>query len=447
MAIDVSSGREYVESVLSAALRASGADETEALYTGTEAALTRYTHNEIHENVVESDCALNVRAVYGKRVGVASTNRLDRESIEATVARAEAIAKLAPEDAQFPGLPSGEGDPASLPGAYDVATAATGPDERAEAVERIAHVMRRHELHAAGYFATRADVLAVANSKGVRRFFRATDASVNIKAIGDDSSGYAEGFARSVSRLDVGALAETAAKKAVDGRDPIALPPGKYTVILEAPAFREFTGYLSFAGFGAQALDEGSSFMAGRIGEKVMGENVTICDDFAHPLGAGIPFDFEGVPRQRVTLIEHGIAKDVVYDSYYAAKMGRPNTGHALPAPNPDGPFPLNIVVEPGTRTQSELLREVERGVLVSRTWYIRLVDQKKLLITGMTRDGLFLIEHGRITRGLKNMRFNESIAGALGRCELASDLARSESHVLPAVRIDDFNFTSATTF
>jgi PmbA protein len=447
MAIDLSSSREYVESVLTAALGASRADETEALYTGTEAALTRYTHNEIHENVVESDCALNVRAVYGKRVGVASTNRLDPESIQATVARAEAIAKLAPEDEQFPGLPGGEGEPVSLPGAYDDATAAAGPDERAEAVGRIAGVMRRHELHAAGYFATRGDVLAIANSKGVKRYFRATDASVNIKAIGDDSSGYAEGFARSVSLLDVGALAETAAKKAVDGRDPIALPPGKYTVILEAPAFREFTGYLSFAGFGAQALDEGSSFMAGQIGEKLMGDNVTIRDDFAHPLGAGIPFDFEGVPRQQVTLIERGIAKDVVYDSYYAAKMGRKNTGHALPAPNPDGPFPLNIVVEPGTRTQAELIRDVERGVLVSRTWYIRLVDQKKLLITGMTRDGLFLIERGRIARGLKNMRFNESITGALGRCELASKPERSESHVLPAVRIEDFNFTSATTF
>src|ERR1700730_1573158 len=185
MALEVSSGRDYVESVLTQALAASGADETEALYTGTEAALTRYTHNEIHENVVESDRALNVRAVFGKRVGVATTNRLDREGIDATVARAEAIAKLAPEDAQFPGLPKAEGEPAPLPGAFDDPTAGMGPDERAEAVERIARVMHRHELHAAGYFATRADVLAVANSKGVRRFFRATDASVNIKAIGD----------------------------------------------------------------------------------------------------------------------------------------------------------------------------------------------------------------------------------------------------------------------
>jgi PmbA protein len=447
MALEIVSGRENIASVLSDVLAASKADETEALFSGTEAALTRYTHNEIHENVVEKDVSLSVRAIFGKRIGVASTNRLDRQGIADTIARAAAIARLAPEDQQFPGLPDGGGDAVALPGAYDESTAQASPDERADAIEKIALVMHKHQLHAAGYFATRADVIAVANSKGTNRFFRATDASVNIKAIGEDSSGYAEGFARAMSAIDVDALAESAAKKAVDGRDPAPLEAGKYTVILEPPAFREFLGYLSWAGFGAQGLDEGSSFMAGRIGERVMGENVTIRDDFAHPLGAGMPFDFEGVRRQAVTLIDKGVARDVVYDSYYAAKMKHPNTGHALPAPNSDGPFPLNIVVTPGTRTQAELVRDVERGVLVSRTWYIRMVDQKKLLITGMTRDGLFLIERGKITRGLKNMRFNESIIEALSRCEMARDLERSESAVLPAVRIDDFNFTSGTTF
>lgn len=447
MALEIVSGREAIASVLADVLAASQADETEVLFSGTQAALTRYTRNEIHENVVEKDVSLSVRAIFGKRIGVASTNRLDRKSIADTISRAAAIARLAPEDQQFPGLPDGGGDVVELPAAYDESTAQASPDDRADAVEKIAHVMRKHQLHAAGYYATRSDVVAVANSKGTSRFFQATDASVNIKAIGEDSSGYAEGFSRSMSGIDVGALAESAAKKAVDGRDPAPLPPGKYAVILEPPAFREFLGYLSWAGFGAQGLDEGSSFMAGRIGERVMGENVTIRDDFAHPLGAGIPFDFEGVRRQSVTLIEQGVARDVVYDSYYAAKMKHANTGHALPAPNSDGPFPLNIVVTPGTRTQPELVRDVEHGVLVTRTWYIRLVDQKKLLITGMTRDGLFLIERGKITRGLKNMRFNESIVEALSRCEMARDLTRSESTVLPAIRIDDFNFTSGTTF
>jgi len=447
MALEIAAGRDDIQSVLADVLTSSKADETEALFSGTEAALTRYTRNEIHENVVESDVSLSVRAVVGKRIGVASTNRLDRTGIADTIERAVAIARLAPEDAQFPGLPGGEGDAQDLPGAYDDRTAQASPDQRADAVGQIAAVMHHHQLHAAGFFATRSDVIAVANSKGTRRFFRASDASVNIKAIGDDSSGYAEGFARSMGALDVRALAERAAKKAIDGRDPAPLQPGKYTVILEPPAFREFLGYLSWAGFGAQGLDEGSSFMAGRVGERVMGENVTIRDDFTNPIGSGIPFDFEGVRRRPVTFIDHGVARDVVYDSYYAAKMHHENTGHALPAPNSDGPFPLNIVVQPGTRSQAQLMHDIERGVLVSRTWYVRLVDQKKLIITGMTRDGLFLIEHGKISRGLKNMRFNESIVEALNRCEFGSDLERSESTVLPAVRIDDFHFTSGTTF
>jgi len=187
--------------------------------------------------------------------------------------------------------------------------------------------------------------------------------------------------------------------------------------------------------------------MSGRIGQKIVGDNVTIRDDFAHPLGDGIPFDFEGVPRQKVGLIENGIARSVVYDSYYAAKLGHANTGHALPAPNPDGPMPLNVVLDPGAREQQDIIKDIKHGVLVSRTWYIRLVDQKKTIITGMTRDGVFLIERGHITRGLKNMRFNESIIDALGRCEVAAMPVRSENLVVPAVRIDDFHFSSGTEF
>jgi PmbA protein len=447
MPSDAGDRRTAVDEVIERALAASKADETEVLYSGSRAALTRYTRNEIHENMLENNFALNVRAVIGKRVGVASTNRIDPDGIASTVARAAEIARFAPADDAFPGLPDGKGGVIDLPGAFDPATADAGPELRADAVSRIARVMAHHGLHGAGYVATRRDEIAIGNSKGVRRYFSCTDASVNIKAIGDDSSGYAEGFSRAVGDLDFTGLAETAAGKAVDGRAPGVLEPGKYTVVLEPPAFREFLGYLSFAGFGAQALEEGSSFMAGRLGERVMGGNVTIDDDFANELGDGVPFDFEGVPRSVVTLIQEGVAKDVVYDSYYAAKMGRANTGHALPAPNSDGPFPLNITVDPGARTQEAIVSDIERGVLVTRTWYIRLVDQKRLLITGMTRDGVFLIDRGKVTHGLKNMRFNESIVDALGRCELASVAKRSENYVVPAVKIDDFNFTSGTSF
>lgn len=439
--------RGALEAILERALTASKADETEALIAASDNSLTRFTHNFAHESVSERNCQMSVRAVIGKRSGVAATNKLDDAGILEVVNRAYEIAKLSTEDANFPGLPGAQDGVADMPSSFDPATAQATADVRASAVADIAKIMRVYDLYAAGYVSTQSDAFALANSKGVKRFYRGTDSGINVKAIGSDSSGYAEGFSRRFDDLNPIALAERAAKKAVAGKNPRALEPGKYTVILEAPGFREFLGYLSWIGFGAQSFDEGSSFMSGQIGEKIVGDNVTLRDDFSHPLGSGIPFDFEGVPRQPVSLIERGVAKGVVYDSYYAAKLRHPNTGHALPAPNSDGPMPLNIVVDPGATSLEDMIREVAHGVLVTRTWYIRLVDQKQTIITGMTRDGLFLIERGRITKGLKNMRFNESIVGALGRCDLASALVRSESHVLPAVRIEGFNFSSGTEF
>jgi PmbA protein len=439
--------RDAQNSIVEKALAASKADETEVLVAANDSSLTRFTHNFVHESVSERNCQMSVRAVIGKRTGVAGTNRLDDAGIAEVVNRAYEIAKLSTEDADFPGLPPPEQGEVDMPGAFDRATASATAEMRAAAVADITKVMRVHNLYAAGYVSTHADAISIANTKGTRRFFRGSDSAINIKAIGSDSSGYAEGFSRRFSDLDPAALAERAAKKAVASKNPRALEPGKYTVILEPPAFREFVGYLSWIGFGAQAFEEGSSFMSGHIGEKIVGENVVIRDDFAHPLGSGIPFDFEGVPRKPVTLVERGVAKSVVYDSYYAAKLHHANTGHALPAPSSEGPLPLNVVVDPGSTTLEEMIKEVQHGVLMTRTWYIRLVDQKQTIITGMTRDGLFLIERGRVTKGLKNMRFNESIIGALGRCDLASQLVRSEQHVLPGVRIEGFTFSSGTEF
>lgn len=439
--------QQVLQAVLDRALGSSQADETEVLIAASDSSLTRYTHNAAHESVNERNCQLSVRAVVGKRTGVAGTNRLDDAGILEVVRRAYESAKLSTEDADFPGLPGPAGAVTEIPNAYDETTATATPDMRAAAVNDVAKVMRVHSLYGAGYVSTQSDALAIANTKGVKRFHRSSDSAINIKAIGSDSSGYAEGYSRRFDDLEPAKLAERAAKKAVASKTPRSLDPGKYTVILEPPAFREFIGYLSWIGFGAQSFEQGSSFMSGRLGQKIVGENVTIVDDYSHPMGNGIPFDFEGVPRMKVPLIERGVAKDVVYDSYYAAKLRHPNTGHALPAPNSDGPMPLNIVVAPGATSVDEMIKAVSHGVLVTRTWYIRLVDQKQTMITGMTRDGLFLIERGRLTKGLKNMRFNESIIGALGRCDLASAPGRSESHVLPAVKIEDFHFSSGTEF
>ena len=447
MLADLATDRAAADAALDAALRESDADETEAIVMAQDYALSRITKNIIHENLIERNRTLSVRAVVGKRIGVATSNELDPAGIRAVARRACEIARLSPADDEFPGLPASAPATNPMTFAYDEATAATTADERAAAVAKIVTVMRANDLTAAGYVSTSSGSVAIANTKGIRQFFRSTDSAINIKAMGDDSSGYAEGYARRYGDLDASALAQTAAQKAVAGKSPGSVDPGEYTVILEAPAFREFIGYLSWTGFGAMPFAEGASFMSGHIGERVMGENVSFTDDFAHPLGDGMPFDFEGVTRTPVALIEKGIARDVVYDSYYAAKLKHANTGHALPAPNTYGPLPLNIVVSPGAKSTAQMIAETKRGLLVSRTWYIRLVDKLQTIITGMTRDGFFLIEDGRISRGLRNMRFNESIVGALGRCELGKDLVRSENHVVPACKIEGFHFSSGTTF
>jgi predicted Zn-dependent protease len=201
----------------------------------------------------------------------------------------------------------------------------------------------------------------------------------------------------------------------------------------------------------AQAFEEGSSFCSEGLNRRYFPDNVTIYDDFGHSLNPGMPFDYEGQPTQRLALVDAGIVKHVTTDSYYARKLDMPNTGHALPAPNSYGPQPGHLVVGGGEKPVEQLIAETKRGLLVTRTWYIRTVDRKRAIVTGMTRDGTFLIEDGRIAGGVRNLRFNESLLEMLQHCEFARDQRRTESYhyalVTPAVKVKGFNFTSTTEF
>ncbi len=230
------------------------------------------------------------------------------------------------------------------------------------------------------------------------------------------------------------------------------MEPGPWTVILEPAAFGELLSYLT-AHFSAQAYDEGSSFLSAGLGARYAGEEVTIVDDHAHPLAVGMPFDFEGTPTARVTLLDAGIGAGIVTDRAWAHRLARPNTGHAVAVSETEtgGPQPRNLVVMPGSKSTAELIAQTERGLLVSRLWYVRNVDQRRTIVTGMTRDGTFLIEAGKLTRGVANMRFNQSILAALRRPELSAELSRTARYtygmVVPAAKIEDFHFTSGTAF
>jgi predicted Zn-dependent protease len=290
----------------------------------------------------------------------------------------------------------------------------------------------------------------VLTSNGADVAFDGTSAAANVKMTAADSTGFCERVACDVGALDGDALGREAARIAVDSRAPIAVDPGDWTVILAPAAFGDLLRYLTLH-FSAEAYADGSSFIAGRLGTPALGANVTIHDDFAHPLNPGMPFDFAGFPTQRVTLVASGVANDILTDSVWAQRLERPNTGHALMPPDASGPQSKYTVVEPGTKSLQTLISETDRGLLVTRLWYVRSVDWRTVLLTGMTRDGTFLIENGVVTRGVRNLRFNESIVTALRDCELADTQVRTGSYnyslVTPAVKFNHFRFASTAPY
>jgi predicted Zn-dependent protease len=246
-----------------------------------------------------------------------------------------------------------------------------------------------------------------------------------------------------------------AVNKALRSRNPTDIEPGAYTVILEEEAVADMVFYLSYMGLGALSVQEGRSFMSGRFGEKITGDNITIWDDGHDSRGLMFPFDYEGVPKQRVTLIENGVAKGVVYDSFTAGREGnKTSTGHGLPAPNTFGPIPANLFLAPGQATKEEMLASTERGIWVTRFHYTNPVHPVQTVLTGMTRDGTFLIENGQITRPLKNLRFTQSILEAFSQVEMLGSelkLLRGDwdgfATCAPVVKIRGFQFTGTTEF
>lgn len=430
-------------------LELSTADETEAIVTSAASGLTRFTHNAIHQNVASSDTTVRVRAIVDRRTGVAVTNDTSESGLRAVTERAVAMARLAPRDDAFPGLARYAPNPAPA-GCFHEATAVADAALRARIAEAIFRTGNEGALQAAGYVTTGRSGVSIANSAGTLASFDSTDAGINVKQIAADSSGYAERYSNDVADLDGTLAGSRAAEKARASGAPIAVVPGSWTVILEPAAFGELLSYLA-PHFSAQAFDEGSSFLGDGLDRQYAGENVTIVDDFAHPLNPGQPFDYEGAPKHRVVLLENGVARGIVTDANWARKLGRENTGHALPEPNAWGPHPLNVVLSPGTASTDELIAQTKRGLLVSRFWYIRNVDHRKTIVTGMTRDGTFLIEDGKIVRGVRNLRFNQSILEALRNAEFSREAVRTGGYfyslVAPAAKIEGFEFSSVTAF
>ncbi|NIO69938.1 MAG: TldD/PmbA family protein [Anaerolineae bacterium] len=445
-------GEEKIREITAEVLSLSQADQTEVLVFSDDSQLTRFANSYIHQNVAERDVQVRVRAVVGKRIGVASTNDLSRESLEKVVETALEVARLQPENPDFISLP----EPAPIPevNAFSEATAGFTPEARARAVGGICRRAVENDLVASGAFSTSVQEIAVANSLGVFAYFPTTLTDLKTVIMGDDSSGYGASTAWDVEQMDAEAVGAEAVDKALRGRNPREIEPGRYTVILEEYATEDIVEMLSYVGLGALAVQEERSFMCDRFGQQIVGSAISLWDDGLDPRGLPLPFDFEGVPKGRVSLIENGVAVNVVYDSYTAGKEGKASTGHGLPAPNTFGPIPFNMFMAPGQASLEEMIASTERGVLVTRFWYTRPVHPKLAIITGMTRDGTFLIEKGEVAYPVKNLRFTQSYLDALSSVEMVgrtTKLVRSEfelngNHV-PALKLAEFEFTGVTEF
>jgi predicted Zn-dependent protease len=359
---------------------------------------------------------------------------------------------------------AGEGARATpVPSRHFEQTAAITPQLRADEVKKIVAVAQKHHLTTAGIYSSSESVEGIFNSRGLTNWHTQTLAEVSITMLGADSSGWQKANSPDVSNLDPLRMAESAAQKAIDSAHPAEIPAGKHTVILEPSAALDIVGFMFWDYSGMAILDQ-RSFLTGRIGSKLFGDNVTIWDDVTHPLQTGSPFDGEGMRRQRVPLVENGMVKRVVYARGTAARMKNSEykdkvgpiaaTGHGFALPNETGEMPVNVVfaAPQNPQTLDEMVASTERGVLVTRLWYIREVDPYEKIVTGMTRDGTFLVENGRVLRGLRNFRFNESLIQMLSNVEAMSVPVRScgeESFdmVVPAMKIGEFNFTEVTKF
>jgi len=437
------------EQVLDLAAKA-GASQAEVIVQADDAALTRFANSEIHQNVAEANARLSLRFVDGQRIGVAATGRFDLTALKAVAETAAQIARNVEPNTDFITLPSPGPEPIpELAAAYSEATADATPELRAEGARAVIAEADAAGVTAYGSFATTTETIIVANSLGVRASgARTTSQLITVSMGPSGGSGYAEMAAVDATRIDAAAIGREASARARATANAASIEPGDYPVVLETYAVVDVLDMLGYLGFSALAVQEGRSFV--ELGRKVGSELVTIRDDGADPAGLPMAFDYEGVAKQRVALMTNGVCTGVVYDGQTAARDGVPSTGHGLPAPNPYGPFPLNMVMDAGTSSRDELIGGLERGLLVTRFHYTNPVHPKLAIVTGMTRDGTFLVEDGRIVGPVKNLRFTQSYLDAIAAI---SDVGRERrclkgflgGVVVPAVRIDSWTFTGAT--
>ncbi|MGB2644976.1 MAG: TldD/PmbA family protein [Candidatus Acidiferrum sp.] len=440
--------RRIIETVLRLA-KTTGADETEVHVDETAESLTRFANNAVHQNVAERGLNVSIRTVVDSRTARATTNRVDEDSLRAAIEASLSLAHSQPKDPKLLPLPGKQRYHKVNRFLKD--TAAVTPEDRARAVRRACDLAIQNGQVAAGIFASGLQQSALGNSRGLFASYRETHAEFSITMQENPAASWAKANAASVRAFDPQKLAQRASEKAHMAVDARELSPGRYTVILEPAAVLDLVGFL-FYDFAATALEDKRSCLNGRMGKSIFGKNISIADDAYHPLQLGAPFDGEGMPRQRVLLVDRGVPKNLVYARSTAKAAGKKPTGHGFALPNEYGEAPMNLVFSGGDSSLGEMVASTDRGLLVTRLWYIREVDPYEKVMTGMTRDGLFLVEKGRVSSAVRNFRFNQSILEMLRNVELLGPAVRATGEeafemVVPAMKVHDFHFSEVTKF
>ena len=412
-------------------------------------ALTRFANNAIHQHVAEHGLTVSLRVALDGRTARVTTNRTEEDSLRAALESAASLASSQPKDAGL--LPPPAKQKYHAVRRFSAPTAALSAEARARAVKNACSLAEKNGQIAAGIFSSGQSQSVLANSRGLFAPYRQTQAEFSVTMQQGSATSWAKANSADFRAFDPLKLSRIASEKAARAENPIELAPGRYTVILEPAAVLDLVGFL-FYDFSATAVRDQRSCFSGRLGKPLLGKNITVTDDVYHPEQLGAPFDGEGIPRQRVTLVDAGVPQNLVYSRRSAKKAAKPPTGHGFALPNEYGEAPMNLVVSGGKSSIPEMIASTDRGLLVTRLWYVREVDPYEKIMTGMTRDGLFLVEKGKVTQAVRNFRFNQSILQMLGNVQSLGAAHRATAEesfemVIPPMKISDFHFSEVTKF
>ncbi|MBI4341520.1 MAG: TldD/PmbA family protein [Candidatus Omnitrophica bacterium] len=411
--------------------------------------VSRFAYEAIHQDLRQESMGVTVKVIHNRRIGIAGAETLEAASLNRCARAAATIARHAPQQRDLPALPQRfrTRDRAD----YAPATARLPATECVAALKALLRICQGAGAALAGSLVTGEDEFAVVNCAGVACYAASTVASAKLVTMYRRLSGYASGTHHDIAQLDLEALLKRSLAQSLSQVEPVTLPLGTYEVILEPEAVAELVSWLGYTAFGAKAVEERSSCLAGRLGDQLMDRRITIYDDGNDPEMLRMPFDFEGTPKQRVTLIDSGRAAGIVYDTLYGMRFGRPSTGHGMPPGETEGPLPLHLGMAPGAATMEELLRACPRGVLIPRFHYVNgLLNPREAVMTGLTREGAWLIEEGRLTRPVTTMRFTQSMLEAFShvagvgktRGLIADPSQELGCAVVPALHLKKFAFT-----